>query len=282
MTALLIDGEPLGMVPASDRGLNYGDGLFETCAVRRGEPLLWARHLERLARGCRQLRLPLPDQATLTTEATALCRGHERAVLKVLITRGAGGRGYKPPSAVAPRRVLSLHEWPQGVEERALAGIRVRLCATPVSANAVLARIKHTSRLENVAARAEWTADDPVEGLMTDGAGQVVEATAANVFLVEGPLLVTPGLARGGVAGIMREVILEVAAGAGLPVAVEDCGLERVRGADEVFLCNSVAGIWPVTSFDGTAYPVGPATRRLQGLLARRRAVAYPAPREGG
>ncbi len=272
---LLIDGIPHGVVPADDRGLNYGDGLFETCAVRDGRPLLWERHLERLHRGCRHLRISPPAAATLDEEVRGLCRNHQQAVLKVLLTRGSGGRGYRPPARMAPLRMVSIHPWPEHVAERACQGIRVRRCTTPSSANPALARIKHTSRLENVLARAEWTADDPAEGLMLNLDGEVVEGTGTNVFMVEGDMLHTPSLERGGVAGILRELVLELAAEAGIPVAVTALPLARLKQASEVFVCNSVAGIWPVVWCDGTDMAVGPLTRRLQGLLGAKDALAY-------
>ncbi|MDZ7754275.1 MAG: aminodeoxychorismate lyase [Gammaproteobacteria bacterium] len=272
----MINGTPQGTVSPDDRGLNYGDGLFETCAVRDGRPLLWERHRERLHRGCRQLRIPPPAAATLDDEVTALCRDQQQAVVKVLLTRGSGGRGYRPPAKAEPLRIVSIHPWPQQVEERARRGISVRRCITPSSANPALARIKHTSRLENVLARAEWSADDPAEGLMLNLEGEVVEGTASNVFMVKDDMLYTPSLERSGVAGIVREVLLEGAAEAGIPVAVTAIPVAQLKQASEVFVCNSVAGIWPVVWFDGTAMPQGPLTRRLQGILAAKDALAYP------
>lgn len=272
---LLIDGTPQGAVPPDDRGLNYGDGLFETCAVRDGRPLLWERHLERLHRGCRQLKIPPPAAGTLNEEVRRICRHHQQAVVKVLLTRGSGGRGYRPPAKAAPLRVASIHPWPDHVPERARDGIRLRLCATPSSINPALARIKHTSRLENVLARAEWAADDPAEGLMLNMDGEAVEGTGTNIFMVEGDMLHTPSLERGGVAGILRELILEVAAEAGIRVAVSTIPAARLKQASEAFVCNSVAGIWPVVWFDGTAMTVGPLTRRLQGILGAKDALAY-------
>lgn len=272
---VLVNGMAHGTLGPDDRGLNYGDGLFETCAVRDGRPLLWERHLERLYRGCRQIRIPPPPPEVLTAEVNDLARHHERAVVKLLLTRGPGGRGYRPPARPEPTRVVSLHPWPEAAAGRARDGIRVRLCSTPVSANPALARIKHTARLENVLARGEWQADDPVEGLMLDAAGDLVEGTASNVFMVEEGMLVTPALEQAGVAGIMRELLLEAATEAGIPVAVEALALARLRLAAEVFVTNSVAGIWPVVWLDGSELTIGPLTRRLQGLLEKRRAVAY-------
>lgn len=262
-------------MPADDRGLNYGDGLFETCAVRNGHPLLWERHRERLLRGCRQLKIPPPATESLDKEIREICRHHQQAVVKVLLTRGSGGRGYRPPAKAAPLRVVSIHPWPEQVTERALQGIRLRCCATPSSTNPALARIKHTSRLENVLARAEWAADDPAEGLMLNLDGEVVEGTGTNVFMVEKSMLHTPSLERGGVAGILRELILEVAAEAGIGVAMTAISPVRLKQASEVFVCNSVAGIWPVVWFDGTTMTVGPLTRRLQGILGAKDALAY-------
>lgn len=265
-----VDGAPGRAVPADDRGLHYGDGLFETVAVRRGVPVFWERHMTRLAEGCARLRLPRPDPAVLQREADALCRDADAAVLKVVITRGSGGRGYRPPAAPEPRRVLSLHPWPGAVAARAAEGVRVITCRTPLGDSPALAGLKHLNRLEQVLARAEWDDPDIPEGLMADTRGRLVEGTMGNLFAVRAGALVTPPVDRCGVRGIMRGVVMEQAAGRGLAVSEAYLDLPALVRAEEVFLTNSIIGLWPVLAVDGA--PVGqgrpgPVTRWLQGVI---------------
>ncbi len=133
--------------------------------------------------------------------------------------------------------------------------------------NPGLAGVKHLNRLEQVLARAEW--DDPsiVEGLMRDADGHVVEGTMSNLFAVLDGVLLTPELSLCGVRGIMREIVLETAARCGLAPVERKIPTEALLRADEVFLTNSLIGVWPVRRFESEEFPVGDVTRRLMGAL---------------
>ncbi len=274
MAHWLIDGQWSETVGAADRGLHYGDGLFETLAIRTGRLEFWDRHMARLERGCDRLALPHPDTATLLDEVGRLWRTAgrpDRAVVKLLLTRGEGGRGYRPPAAPAGRRILSLHPWPRYPDHWAEQGIALWRCRTPLGSSPALAGLKHLNRLEQVVARAEW--DDPAiaEGLMCDEAGNAVEGTMTNLFARFGGRLVTPDLSRGGVEGIARQVVLERAAELGIETAIETLPLERLKEADELFVTNAIAGLWPVASLGPWRYTPGPVGRRLREALEEAR-----------
>jgi len=263
----LVNGVAADSLAVTDRGLLYGDGLFETLAVRNGRPQRWARHLARLQDGCERLSIPLPDGSLLAAEAERLCTGVDRAVLKIIITRGPGSRGYRPEAALAPTRVVQCLPDPGYSQACARDGIAARLCALRLGHNPALAGLKHLNRLEQVLARSEWNNDNIREGLLADQAGNLVEGTMSNVFLVHGDTLLTPDLARCGVSGIMRGLLLELAGHAGIACAVRDVALEELQQAEELFVCNSLAGIWPVVQCNDRAYTVGGVTRTLQRLL---------------
>jgi 4-amino-4-deoxychorismate lyase len=258
----LVNGVPAESVSSRDRGLQYGDGLFETVAVRHGAPRLWERHLERLFRDAARLGMPAPDAACLTEEGYRLCAGAERAVLKIIVTRGAAGRGYAPPSLAEPTRILNLSPWPVHPAQAAETGVAVRFCETRLGSNPRLAGIKHLNRLEQVLARSEWETDY-AEGLMRDDSGNVIEGTMSNLFVVASGIVWTPDLSRCGVAGVMRGWVLDQFAGAAraAPLRCDD-----VVRADELFLTNSVIGIWPVSRLGDREYRVGPVTRRIMRL----------------
>jgi 4-amino-4-deoxychorismate lyase len=272
---ILINGQPGEHVSALDRGLHYGDGLFETLAVRDGEPQLLERHLHQLADGCRRLHLPAPDAAVLTREARQLCAGASRAVLKIVVTRGQGTRGYRitpadtATTAERGTRILMLLPAPQLVAADYRDGIALRLCHARLGTNPALAGIKHLNRLEQVLARAEW--DDPEirEGLMLDATGAVIEGTMSNLFVVRASGLLTPELSQCGVAGVMRGLIIDTAQALGIPVSVTRVLPEYLAAADEVFMSNSLIGIWPVQRIEQTEYVVGPVTRRLMAEVSR-------------
>lgn len=265
---MLVNGTEQQAITATDRGLQYGDGLFETVAVRNGQPCFWDRHWARLQAGCCRLDIPAPDPGTLDQEIERVCVGAERAVLKILVTRGRGGRGYRPPAQVQPSRIVALYPWPDYPQGFGDDGIAARICSTPCSINPSLAGIKHLNRLDQVLARAEW--DDPTiaEGLMHDGRGVVVSGTMTNLFAVFAGTLMTPPLTDCGVAGITRQRALEAAAALGLPYRVAPVPLDRLAEAEELFVCNSIVGIWPIRRLEKWAYGVGPCTRRIAGALA--------------
>jgi 4-amino-4-deoxychorismate lyase len=261
-----INGEPGTLIAAVDRGLQYGDGVFETMAVRHGRIALLEMHLQRLVEGCERLGIPPPPVASIHGELNAAVSDQERAILKLIVTRGSSGRGYRPAQTVTPTRILALHDWPAYPESWWQDGIRVRICKTILGGNPQLAGVKHLNRLEQVLARAEWSdADSIQEGLMTDADGAVIEGTMSNVFvrLADGTLM-TPDLHVCGVAGVMRRYIMERAERMGVPMRVSKLTMPELDQAREVFVCNSVIGVWPVNTIGEWSYPVGEITREIQ------------------
>ncbi len=266
-TRTLVNGQWGVRVSSRDRGLQYGDGLFETVLGRDGSLLLWARHLSRLLAGCARLGIPPPSEQTLTEEAASLLAAHGNGIIKIMVTRGDGGRGYRPPQPANPTRILSWHQLPAAAAERPGSGVRVRLCRTRLGHSPDLAGLKHLNRLEQVLARGEWSDPNIGEGLMLDLDDHPVEGTMSNLFLVGEGRLHTPDLSLCGVAGVVRAWVMDHAQALGSSCLVGRLSLEDVLTAEEVFLCNSVIGIWPVGELDGHPLPVGPVTRQLQRAL---------------
>lgn len=251
-------------VPALDpaeRGLAYGDGLFETVRVFGRQPVWWPEHLQRLVRGAGVLGIAMPAHDWLHARVQALLQAApEDAVLKLVLTRGAGGRGYAA-GPMQPTLVLSVHAAP----EPATAPVALRWCTTRMAIQPALAGLKHLNRLEQVLARREWTDPAIHDGLMLDTDGYVACATAANVFArVDGRWL-TPAVDRRGVAGIARGWVL-----ANVPDASE-AGFTRdaLESADSLFLCNAVRGILPVGSLGTRQWAPDTALAELQRLLGR-------------
>ncbi len=268
--AYWVNGVPTTAISAADRGFQYGDGLFETFAVKAGRVGLLDLHLQRLTEGCRRLGISLPPRETLMTELQGAAADMPRAVLKLIITRGSGGRGYRAPTDPQPLRVLSRHLWPDYPEQWSREGVALKLCDTRLGANPALAGMKHLNRLEQVLARAEWGESDPwQEGLMRDSEDAVIEGTMTNIFAApDASSLLTPALGHAGVAGVMRAHLMARARQAGLVVEERRLDLDQLLAMRELFVCNSIIGVWPVTRVGEQPLAIGPLTRRAQAWAA--------------
>jgi 4-amino-4-deoxychorismate lyase len=264
MPECLVDGEARDQVPVMDRGLNYGDGLFETLGVFHGRPRWWQDHVERLAAGCQSLGLEMPPQGGLLEEVQSVGAGAPQCVVKIVLTRAQGGRGYRPGTGGRVRRIVSAHGWPEEAEQAVQTGLEARVCDLRLAIQPRLAGIKHLNRLEHVLAAAELEGSSAREGLLLNREGQLVSAISANLFLVCAGKLLTPRLDRSGVRGVLRARILRAYEGR--------CEARRISrdmlfGADEVFVSNVIRGVVPLRKIDGQEFPVGPVTRELQAWV---------------
>ncbi len=248
--------------PFDDRGAAYGDGLFETVLLQNGEPQLWETHLARLARGCEVLAIPLPARAALEQPLAAAGQGLQ--VLKLMLTRGSGGRGYQPPGTPDPRLRWRLSPFAP-TREHWTSGVRIRHCALRLGIQPALAGLKHLNRLENVLARAEWSTPEVAEGVLCDAEGRLVEATSMNLFWQRHGRLETPRLDRCGVAGTLRDALRQR-----VSLHEVERGPEVLEEAEAVWLGNSVQGLWPVARLDDALghermrWKIGPRHRPLQ------------------
>jgi 4-amino-4-deoxychorismate lyase len=262
----LVNGQPTAVDP-SDRGLAYGDGLFETMSVDAGRIRWLDYHLDRLSAGAERLAFGPLDRAPIRAELEAHCPREGRAVAKLIVTRGPGARGYRPPARSEPTRILGISSWPGCPRSHYTDGIRVRVCELRVGESPALAGMKHLCRLEQVLAQIELRGHDVEQGLLLDTSGYVVGGTSSNVFAVRGRNLFTPAVTRNGIAGVMRRVVLEAAGSAGLTPIETHLTLHELLRADELFMTNAVFGIWPVAKLDDHVFSPGAVTRRLSGQL---------------
>ena len=152
--AVIINGELTDRISSLDRGLWYGDGVFETIAVKQGQPQYWQEHIKRLQQGCEVLHLSGLDESILESELTQLIHEEQQCVIKIIITRGVGGRGYKPTKQ-AITRIVQKFPWPEFPSSYVELGIDVTLCDMRLAHQSKLSQIKHVNRLEQVLARSE-------------------------------------------------------------------------------------------------------------------------------
>jgi len=264
-----VNGRADAALSPVERGLHYGDGLFETIACCEGRPRFLELHLERLRGGCARLGIQFPAPEELRHEILSLAAGPKRAIVKLLLTRGpAVARGYQTSGAERPTRLALRYHWGEEDPRLAADGVHVRTAALRLAENPALAGLKHLNRLEQVLARREWSDGGIAEALMFSGGGRLISGVMSNVFLVENGRLRTPRLDRCGVAGVMRQVVLREAARAGIAAAeavLEGADLARTH---ELFLTSAVIGLRPIRSVDERSCEVGAVTRELQRRLA--------------
>ena len=263
----LVNGVEGDAISVRDRGLVYGDGVFRTFVLRGGTSLRWPRQYAKLAADCEALRIACPAADLLERDLAAVAMRFPDCVVRIVITRGGGERGYAIPAAASPVRVVSaspLPDYPQRHYER---GVRVHLCRIRLAAQPALAGIKHLNRLENVLARAEWSDPGIAEGLLRDADDNVICGTMSNMFVARGGELVTPDLARCGVAGVQRELVIELASINNIPARIANVSIDELLTADELFLVNSVIGVWQIAEFGGRSWSPGPMTTQVRRWL---------------
>ncbi|HSB96255.1 MAG TPA: aminodeoxychorismate lyase [Spongiibacteraceae bacterium] len=245
----LLNGRSTSAVPVVDRGLAYGDGLFETIKVVDGHAQFLTEHLARLSRDCRRLAMQL-DLASLRTEIARISATADEGILKLIITRGATMRGYQASPSASAQRLLIFFPQHFPPLDALPSGVQVRLCRQRLAEQPSLAGMKHLNRLEQVMARGEWSDPAIAEGLMMDRCSRLIEGVASNLFLVRTGTVYTPCLHRCGVAGVIRDLVLNKMAPDCAPVLEADLILDDLYAADEVFLSNSLIGIMPVLKID--------------------------------
>lgn len=261
-----VNGELTQTLSVMDAGLCYGDGLCETMAVRQGKILLETYHLERLRKGCKRLGIAAPEVPVLKRELAQAARDESQAVLKLVLTRGDSGPDEQFAHGTQATRIVSLEPWPVYPAQWMETGIHVRICDARISRNRRLAGLKHLSRLDHVLARLEWTdADNIQEGFMLDEEGSVIGGTMSNVFAwLSHGVLATPALRTAGVEGVMRRYLLEQSVQNGIQTRVASLSLAELMSAVEIFVCNSVIGVWPVAAVGAWKFKIGPMTRQAQ------------------
>ena len=252
----LVNGQWCAHVGVRDRGLTFGDGLFETMLVYQSQVPLLHFHLTRLLRGARALRFPLNEQtlrAQIQTFIEAVQSSgspDQKFILKVLVTRGVGGTGYVPNLHAEPSVIVLARPHGVGIRRASLV-----LCDHPVTAIPALYGIKHTSRLDHILAGAKLahagyealSANEYVDGLLLDAAGNVVEALHHNVFWVSDDELYTPDISLGGVDGVLRQVLIQdICPRLQITPRVVTAELDHMARAQSVFITNAVKGVIPV------------------------------------
>lgn len=250
-----VNGKLVAGVAPTNRGFAYGDGIFRTMRLLDGELVDWPLHYQTLVADCSKIQMVCPSAELLMQEfkyfmASAEADTRLASVLKIIITRGEGARGYAPPAICEPTRVFVQSPMPVYPPEIYTQGVALYTCQTRLAYQPVLAGIKHLNRLENVLARAELKDPRFFDGLLLDYDDQVIEAVSGNLFIRKADAVFTPALDSCGVAGVMRQKILDWYKTQGQAVTVAPIDKAALLDADAVVVVNSVYGILQVRQID--------------------------------
>ena len=260
-----INGKLTNKINIKDRAVQYGDGVFETIAVKENLLEFWKEHYHRLNKGCKILKIRCPSELFLRNEIFKFLEKikKKKFVLKIIISRGEGGRGYNPPKKANPTRIMGVYDWPNYPEKNLEKGIIMGVCKTRISTQPYLSKIKHLNRLEQIIARSEWQKKSISESLMLDFNDYVIEGTTSNVFGVKKNIFYTPLVKLSGIEGIIRNVILKILKKKKERYKEKNIKLKELLNFDEIFICNSIFGIWPVKQILNKKFLIGKKTKEL-------------------
>ncbi len=251
----LINGTEQQQLAASDRAIQFGDGCFTTARILAGQIQFAAAHLQRLRLACERLFIPFHNWDLLAQEMADMARGKADGVVKVILSRGVGGRGYSMENCDTPTRILSVSARPAHYARWQQEGITLALSDVRLGRNPLLAGIKHLNRLEQVLIRAGLEQTDADEALALDSEGWVTECCAANIFWRQGQHVFTPRLDQAGVDGIMRQYCLRQLASSGFHVVEVNARQQALALAEEVIICNALMPVVPVRQWADLRWP---------------------------
>ena len=272
---MLVNGLASDVLSVSDRGLLYGDGVFETILCEAGRPILLAGHTQRLENGCKRLGLARQDLSTILTDIREVAQ-QDDCVVKVIITRGVRDRGYAfDKEDNTSTRIVYRDDLPSIPVNYYREGIQLTKCEYRLPDNAQLAGIKHLNRLDQVMARGEWDKQFQ-EGIMLANDGRVVEGTMTNIFIESDQKWFTPALETSGILGVMRQWLMRNCFHAEIECVEKDIQLSELKSAQSIFVCNSVIGIWPVTQFEGNTYSISKAVSIMMQQANSNLTKLYP------
>jgi 4-amino-4-deoxychorismate lyase len=265
-----IDGKQSATLPLPDRGLEFGDGLFETMLYQRGEIAFLDYHLLRLTRGLDTLKFPDCTSFVQSCLDRALSNlaGTDSGSLRLTVTRGQGPRGYAPPIDCQPRVIISFNVAQYDIDQFPEPAV-TEVCTLRWSNNASLAGLKHLNRLEQVMASQERLARGLDEMLMLDQRERVISTISGNLYAVFNGEIHTPVIDSAGIRGTRRQLLIERWSHAlDMKVVEQDIDLERLLGASELFYSNSLVGLRPIQSVGRTIWSGHPVCEALYNIYS--------------
>ncbi|WP_299494349.1 aminodeoxychorismate lyase [uncultured Shewanella sp.] len=268
MMTVWVNGVENGQVKPVDRGLAYGDGLFATMRVSHHEIQFLTGHFNRLSQGAKRLGFDWQASPTLKAHLHQQALTMEHGCIKLLLTRGSGGRGYAAPSQLDITEVVSTHPIPKHYPLWQQRGIALVSSDVTLGRQPRLAGIKHCNRLEQVLIKSVPIPLGFDDYLVLDEQDLVIESSMANLFFVDKEQAVyTPALSHSGVAGMMREQVINGILALGFSVHVKPIPISRLTDFSAAFVTNSLLGVVDVTRINDVMYTSDPLTQMLRTEL---------------
>lgn len=230
-------------VKITDRGLAYGDGFFTTAKIIEGHVEHWKLHVERLNECALRLGFPALDIEVLSCKVSEVTAGCLLGTLKIIITRGCGGRGYEPPTMPVLTASIQVLPFPTHYPALLNHGLQLGISAIRLASQPLLAGLKTLNRLEQVLIKQELAALAYDDVLVMDYEDKIIETSVGNLLLYKDKQWFTPNLNTCGIQGVQLKTIQQR-----LTVKSCDLYLDDVINSDGLFVCNSLMGVIPVTS----------------------------------
>ncbi|WP_163931139.1 aminodeoxychorismate lyase [Paraferrimonas sp. SM1919] len=242
----ILDADDTSISP-SDRAFNYGDGCFTTIAVLNQQPLLIDKHIARLQRAVQVLSLRIDSWQHITGEINSKAAQVRQGFIKLVISRGIGGRGYQFDAAQQPVVIISAGEFPSHYPNWRRQGIALGVHHLAMGQQPLFAGIKHLNRLEQVMLRHHYQGNE-VDYVCFDQDDNIICASAANLFFMKGQQVHTPKISNAGITGVMRQHMIEFLMAKGIDVQVRDINMDELSLFDNAWMTNSLMGAVSVNS----------------------------------
>lgn len=263
----------IGDVATWDRGVQFGDGLFETIRVIDQRAVNLDQHVKRLNTGLVTLLINPPSDNMKNLIKQYVIKfvtetKQTSGIFKLIITRGSSARGYGFEKNISANITAFYAPLPHYENTIYSHGVELAVCKTQCSIQSQLAGLKHLNRLENVLAKQEL--NGAFEGLMLNYLGYVIEGTMSNLFFEKDNVLFTPSLNLSGVSGVVRACVLREAEQSSIDVKIKDITLSELETFTSGFICNSVMGIVPIKNINQYTYRPSKITKQLQSVINHR------------
>ncbi|WP_350431054.1 aminodeoxychorismate lyase [Shewanella sp. H8] len=261
-----------GLINPFDRGVAYGDGVFATMRTASADMsagiLFLDGHIDRLQQSCERLGIKWFPSDSLLQQLSQLAQQYPQHCIKLLLTRGVGGRGYQAPLSATVTEVLSVHPIPEHYLNWQQTGISLASSPICLGKQPLLAGIKHLNRLEQVLIKSQPLPSHHQDWLVFDCDGNVIESSIANIFIVKNDQVLTPAITHAGVSGVMRETLIDTLLSHDIAVMATQLTFGDIQAADHIFITNSLFGIIDVTAIDDFQFSRWTQTSRFRHVLS--------------
>ncbi|MGZ9898493.1 aminodeoxychorismate lyase [Shewanella gaetbuli] len=259
MALVWVNQQQAGTVNPFDRGLAYGDGMFATmrtcqASINESGIALFDVHLSRLQQGCLRLGIQWQPSKPLKQHLLQLASEYPNHCIKLLLSRGVGGRGYQAPTEATITEVTSVHDIPANYQQWQQQGINLTSSSVKLAKQPLLAGMKHLNRLEQVLIKSAPLPVGADDWLVLDSDNHIVESSMANIFFVKAGEVYTPALSCAGVSGVMRQAVINQMLALGCKINITPMSYDDLATMESALISNSLIGLVNINRIDDKAF----------------------------